>query len=61
VPDPKPTFHQLHVCALVQAAPYEMSLASIKKFIWRKGDDLVFHFRQLDPENPAPLPVLSPS
>ena len=44
-----------------QGVPYEMSLASIKKYIWKKGDDLVFHFRVLDPSNPAPLPVIKPT
>ena len=35
-----------------------MSLASIKRFLWRKGDDLVFHFRALDPRSsPMPLPL----
>lgn len=43
-----------------QGVPYEMSLASVKKFIWRKSDDLVFHFRVRDPNNPVPLPVIQP-
>jgi hypothetical protein len=37
-----------------------MSLASIKRYIWKKSDDLVFHFRRRDPLNPAPLPVIPP-
>ncbi len=45
----------------LQAVPYEMSLASVKKYIWRKSDDLVFHFRVLDPQRPQPLPVFSPA
>ena len=39
-----------------QAVPYEMSLASVKRFLWRKGDDLVFHFRAGDPRRPLQLP-----
>ena len=31
--------------ASLQAVPYEMSLASVKKFLWQKSDDLIFHFR----------------
>jgi hypothetical protein len=37
-----------------------MSLASVKRFLWKKGDDLVFHFRAMDPGNPVPLPTLLP-
>ena len=41
---------------ILQAVPYEMSLASVKRFLWRKGDDLVFHFRAGDPRRPLQLP-----
>jgi len=41
--------------------PYEMSLASVKKYIWRKSDDLIFNYRVRDPHNPAPLPVVTPT
>ncbi|KAG2485008.1 hypothetical protein HYH03_016211 [Edaphochlamys debaryana] len=44
------------------AAPYEMSLSSVKKYVWKKkNDDLVFHFRIKDPAVVVPLPVLGPS
>lgn len=38
------------------AAPYELSLASVKKYIWKKSDDLLFHYRIRDPAHPAALP-----
>ncbi|KXZ53892.1 hypothetical protein GPECTOR_6g810 [Gonium pectorale] len=42
------------------AVPFEMSLATVKKYIWRKGDDLIFNYRIRNPAQPAPLPVLTP-
>lgn len=38
------------------AVPYSMSLATIKKFIWKRSDDVVFHYRTLDPARLAPFP-----
>jgi hypothetical protein len=29
----------------LQAVPYDMSLASIKKYIWRRSDDPTFQYR----------------
>ncbi|GLC66648.1 hypothetical protein PLESTF_000456600 [Pleodorina starrii] len=40
------------------AVPFEMSLATVKKFIWKKSDDLVFNYRVRNPLHPAPPPVL---
>ncbi|KAG1670170.1 hypothetical protein FOA52_000882 [Chlamydomonas sp. UWO 241] len=37
-----------------------MSIASIKRYIWKKSD-LVFHFLRRDPLNPAPLQAASDS
>lgn len=40
-----------------------MSVAAVKKFLWRnKGGeaDVVFHYRVLDPANPAPMPTIEP-
>ncbi|GAX75270.1 hypothetical protein CEUSTIGMA_g2715.t1 [Chlamydomonas eustigma] len=51
--------HVLELLCNGMAVPYEMSLASVKKYIWRKSDDLVFTFRVQDPHAPMPLPVLS--
>ena len=41
----------------MQAVPYSMSLATIKKFIWKRSDDVVFHYRTLDPARLAPFPT----
>ncbi|KAG2452302.1 hypothetical protein HYH02_003326 [Chlamydomonas schloesseri] len=41
--------------------PFEMSLATVKKFIWKKSDDLVFNYKIRDPAHPAPMPQLAPS
>ena len=43
---------------VVQAVPCELSLAALKKFIWRRKDDIIIEYRILDPENPAPLPAI---
>jgi hypothetical protein len=43
-----------------QLVPYDMSLASVKKFIWRRSEDVLFTFSARDPANVPPLPVLSP-
>jgi WD repeat-containing protein 48 len=48
------------VFLLGQGVPYEMSLAAVKKYIWCKGEDLVFHFRVRDPAKPVPLPTIKP-
>ena len=40
------------------AVPADLSVAAIKKFLWRRGDDVLFHYRALDPLNPAPMPVI---
>jgi hypothetical protein len=37
-----------------------MSVASVQKFLWKRSDDVVFHYRVLDPARPAPLPVFKP-
>lgn len=41
-----------------QAVPYEMSLATVKKYIWKKSDDVVFAYSIRGP-HPAPLPVIT--
>lgn len=43
-----------------QAVPYDMSLAAVRQYIWKKSDDLVLHYRLLDVRAPAPLPDLAP-
>lgn len=38
-----------------------MSLAAVKKYIWRRSDDVVFVYRVRDPTNVAQLPKISHS
>ncbi|KAF5831343.1 hypothetical protein DUNSADRAFT_13282 [Dunaliella salina] len=44
-----------------QAVPFDMSLASVKKYIWRRSDDPVFTYKVLDPMAPLPMPVFTSS
>ena len=43
-----------------QAVPFDLSLAGVRSFIWRRSDNLVIHFRIYNPNKPAPLPVVKP-
>jgi hypothetical protein len=47
----------IHVLQCLQAVPYSLSLATIKKFIWKRSDDVVFHYKALDPARLAPFPT----
>ncbi len=51
---------ELVINCCLQAVPYDMSIAAVKKFIWRKTEDVLFHYRILDPASPAPFPQLQP-
>jgi hypothetical protein len=43
----------------LQAVPWELSLAALRKFIWRqKEKEIVVEYRIADPANPAPLPTI---
>ena len=43
----------------LQAVPWELSLAALRKFIWRQKDrEVVVEYRIADPANPAPLPTI---
>lgn len=44
----------------MQAVPYEMSLASVRKYVWKKSEDLVFHYRVRDASSALPLPTITP-
>jgi hypothetical protein len=44
----------------MQLVPFEMSLASVKKFIWRRSEDVLFNFTARDSANIPPLPKISP-
>ncbi len=48
-------------CGAPQAVPSDLSLAAMKKFIWRREDDIVIEYRVMDPARPALLPVIDPS
>jgi hypothetical protein len=39
--------------------PYSLSIATVKKFIWRRSDDVIFHYRILDPARLAPFPTFA--
>jgi WD repeat-containing protein 48 len=52
---------QLLVCApVLQAVPYSLSIATVKKYIWKRSDDVIFNYRVLDPARLAPLPTFGP-
>mmetsp|Transcript_29377 Transcript_29377/g.74897 ORF Transcript_29377/g.74897 Transcript_29377/m.74897 type:complete len:779 (-) Transcript_29377:258-2594(-) len=61
--DPQPaqgvTTYYLELTCNGMAVPYEMSLAAVKKYIWRKPDDVVFVFRVRDNAAPAQLPTIT--
>jgi hypothetical protein len=58
-PDPaRPAAAHSRPRTLPQAVPCDLSVAAVKKFIWRRSDDCVFVYRVLDPANPAPMPKL---
>ncbi|KAF8066279.1 wdr48 [Scenedesmus sp. PABB004] len=42
------------------AVPYTMSIATVKKFIWKRSDDVLFVFRVADRDRLAPFPALGP-
>ena len=54
-----PKAHRLPRPVCMQAVPYDLSLAAVKKYIWKKGDDLVFHFKARDARQLAPLPAFN--
>eukprot|EP00775_Hariotina_reticulata_P005150 gene5150-5390_t len=42
------------------AVPYCLSIATVKKYFWKRSDDVIFHYRILDPARLAPLPMFGP-
>jgi WD repeat-containing protein 48 len=42
------------------AVPHNLTLAAVKKFVWRRADDVVLHYRLQDPLRPAPMPDIQP-
>jgi hypothetical protein len=43
---------------LLQAVPYSFSIATVKRYIWKRSDDVIFHYRILDAARVAPFPQL---
>ena len=46
---------------MVQAVLYDLSLASVKQYIWKRSDDPVLHYGIQVPGRPAPIPTLKPA
>ncbi len=42
------------------AAPFDLSLGALRKFLWRRPDDLAIAYRVLNPSSPARRPVITP-
>ena len=53
---------QLHTCspAMLQAVYFDFTLSAVKKYIWRRSDDVVFNYRLYKPHRRAPLPLIKP-
>lgn len=43
---------------LLQAVPYTFSIATVKRYIWKRSDDVIFNYRILDPSRLAPFPPI---
>ena len=41
-----------------QAIPFDLSLAAIRSFLWRRSDSVVIQYRVYDPSKPAPPPLI---
>ena len=40
------------------AVPFDLSLAAIRSFMWRRSDSVVVHFGIYNPSKPAPRPTI---
>lgn len=49
----------LEITCNKMAVPFEMSLESVRAYIWKRSDDLVLEYAQRGAQ-PAPLPKLLP-
>lgn len=38
------------------ALPYDMTLASVRKLVWKRSDDQIIHYGIRNPNRPAPMP-----
>lgn len=57
---PMPPVAVLELVCNNLAVPYSMSLAAVKKYIWKRSDDIVFYYRLRDLKNLPPMPVITP-
>lgn len=51
---------QLELLCAGLAAPHDLSLAALRKYLWRRPDDLAIAYRVLKPSAPARRPVIAP-
>ena len=51
---------QLELLCAGLAAPHDLSLAALRKYLWRRLDDLAIAYRVLKPSAPARRPVIAP-
>jgi len=42
------------------AVPFDLSLAAVRSFMWRRSDSVVVHFGIYNPSKPAPQPTIKP-
>ncbi len=42
------------------AAPFDLSLAALRKYLWRRPEDLAIVYRLLNPAAPARRPTIAP-
>ncbi len=45
---------------VVQAVPYDLSLAAVRQYIWKRSDDPVLHYGRQTVGRPAPMPTMKP-
>lgn len=48
------------VMGVMQAVPYDLSLAAVRQYIWKRSDDPVLHYGRQTPGRPAPMPTMKP-
>lgn len=46
--------------AVLQAVYFDFTLSAVKKYIWRRSDDVVFNYRLYKPHRRAPPPLIKP-
>ncbi|KAL3133704.1 hypothetical protein ABBQ32_008201 [Trebouxia sp. C0010 RCD-2024] len=43
------------------AVPYDLSLAAVRQYIWKRSDDPVLQYRRQNSNKPAPMPTIKPA